>query len=211
MGYSKKFFNQTRKPEGFRGRRMIKRMNAGHDLMAKWGMSCAEGYSPADMLEIGCGGGKHAAELMEKYPSAHMTAVDYSELSVKTAAKRNRRAIKAGRCAVKRGDVSKLEFADGEFDFASAFETIYFWPGLEKCFSEVARVLKSGGTFMIVNESDGTDEKSLSFEKIIDGMKNYTVPQIESALKSAGFADVKSFHHEAEPRIAVYARKRKRM
>ena len=207
MGDSKKFFNQTRKPEGRLGRKMIKRMNAGHDLMAKWGMSRAEGYAPENMLEIGCGGGKHAAELMEKYPSAHMTAVDYSELSVKTAAKRNRKMIKAGRCAVIRGDVSKLQFADGEFDFASAFETIYFWPGLEKCFAEVARVLKSGGVFMIVNESDGTDEKSLSFEKIIDGMKNYTAPQIEPALKAAGFATVKSFHHEAEPWIAVFAEK----
>ncbi|MBQ6553517.1 MAG: class I SAM-dependent methyltransferase [Clostridia bacterium] len=207
MGDPKKFFNQTRKPEGRLGRKMIKRMNAGHDLMAKWGMSRAEGYAPENMLEIGCGGGKHAAELMEKYPSAHMTAVDYSELSVKTAAKRNRKMIKAGRCAVMQGDVSKLQFADGEFDFASAFETIYFWPGLEKCFAEVARVLKSGGVFMIVNESDGTDEKSLSFEKIIDGMKNYTAPQIETALKAAGFAEVKSFHHEAEPWIAVFAKK----
>lgn len=207
MRHSKKFYNQTRKPNGILGRMMIRRMNAGHDQMAKWGMSQADGYSPENMLEIGCGGGKHAAELMEKYPSAHMTAIDYSELSVKTAAKRNRRAIKAGRCSVKRGDVSKLAFADGEFDFATAFETIYFWPGLEECFAQVARVLKSGGTFMIVNESDGTDEKSLSFEKIIDGMKNYTVPQIESALKSAGFSEVRTSLHPDNPWIAVLAKK----
>ena len=40
-------------------------------------------------------------------------------------------------------------------------ETIYFWPGLKECFAQVAKVLKPGGTFMIVNESDGTDETSL--------------------------------------------------
>ena len=45
----------------------------------------------------------------------------------------------------------------GEYELATAFETIYFWPGLEKCFAEVARILKPGGIFMIVNESDGTD------------------------------------------------------
>ena len=68
-------------------------------------------------------------------------------------------------------------------------------------------MLKSGGVFMIVNESDGTDERSLSYEKIIDGMKNYTVGEIETALKAAGFAEVTSFHHEAEPWIAVFAKK----
>ena len=49
------------------------------------------------------------------------------------------------------------------------FETIYFWPGLEKCFGEVNKALKPGGTFMIVNESDGMDKASLGFEKIVDG------------------------------------------
>ena len=35
------------------------------------------------------------------------------------------------------------------YDLVTAFETIYFWPGLEKSFSEVCRVLKKGGTFAI--------------------------------------------------------------
>ena len=43
------------------------------------------------------------------------------------------------------------------FDLATAFETAYFWPGLEKCFGEVCRVLRPGGVFMICIESDGTD------------------------------------------------------
>ena len=39
--------------------------------------------------------------------------------------------IEAGRCVVKQGDVSALDIADGEYELATAFETIYFWPGLE--------------------------------------------------------------------------------
>ena len=68
-------------------------------------------------------------------------------------------------------------------------------------------VLKPCGTFMIVNESDGTDETSLKFEKIIDGMKCHTVEEIEDALKSAGFSKVKSDHHNSKPWITVIARK----
>ena len=88
-----------------------------------------------------------------------------------------------------------------------AFETIYFWPGLERCFGEVARVLKKGGSFMIVNESDGTDKTSKKFESIIDGMCCYTPAEITAALKAAGFTSVKSDHHPSKPWITVIAKK----
>jgi len=71
----------------------------------------------------------------------------------------------------------------------------------------VARVLKSGGYFLICNESDGMDATSLKYEKIIDGMKNHTVEAIEAALKAAGFSEVKSDHHPSKPWITVLARK----
>jgi hypothetical protein len=60
---------------------------------------------------------------------------------------------------------------------------------------------------MICNESDGTDAVSLKFEKIIDGMKNHTVEEIESALKEAGFSKVKTDHHKNKPWITVLAKK----
>ena len=93
------------------------------------------------------------------------------------------------------------------FDLATAFETVYFWPGLEKCFGQAAKVLKPGGTFLICNESDGTDPTSAKFEKIIDGMKNYTPQEIEAALKAAGFSEVEIDHHPTKPWIAVLAKK----
>ena len=108
---------------------------------------------------------------------------------------------------VQQGDVSKLKLPKVSFDLATAFETIYFWPGLEDCFAQIAGVLKPGGIFMICNESDGTDATGLKFEKIIDGMKNYTAEQIEAALKKAGFSDVSSDRHPSKPWITVIARK----
>ena len=93
------------------------------------------------------------------------------------------------------------------YDLATAFETIYFWQGLERCFAEVFKVLKPGGCFMIVNESDGLDEGSKKFEKMIEGMKLYTAEDIEKALKSAGFSEVKTDHHESKPWITVLAQK----
>ena len=65
--------------------------------------------------------------------------------------------IASGRCTVIQGNVAELPFDDESFELATAFETVYFWPGLEHCFSEVCRVLQPGGRFIICNESDGTD------------------------------------------------------
>ncbi len=207
MGLFKKFVNQTRKPEGFLGKMMVGSMNAGHAKVADWGISHLTGIAPKEMLELGCGGGRNAGELLKKYPSAKITAIDYSQVSVNVAAEYNKAMIESGRCTVQQGDVSALDLPQEKFDLATAFETIYFWPGLEKCFAQVAKVLKTGGTFLIVIESDGTDKVGLKYEKIVDGMKCHTKEEIEAALKNAGFSKVESDHHKNKPWLAVIARK----
>ena len=207
MGLFKNYVSQTRKPQGFLGKMMLSGMNPGHARLADWGLTHLPDMAPAKVVDLGCGGGRNAGALLKKYSTAHVTAVDYAALSVEKARAYNKGMIAAGRCAVEQGDVSNLRFAADTFDLATAFETVYFWPGLETCFAQVARVLKPGGWFMICNESDGTDAAGLKYEKIIDGMKTHTVEEIEAALKVAGFSEVKSDHHPGKPWITVLARK----
>ena len=207
MSIAKDFFSQTRKPEGFLGKMMLGTMNPGHAKLADWGFAHLPVIAPERAVDLGCGGGRNAGELLKKYPMARVTAVDYSPLSVEKAKEYNMAMITAGRCEVLQGDVSELSLPAEAFDLATAFETVYFWPGLEKCFAQVAKVLKPGGLFMICNESDGTDPTSLKYEKIIDGMKNYTVEELEAALTAAGFSEVTNDHHPSKPWITVLARK----
>jgi len=205
MGLYKKFVSQTRKPEGTLGKMMVNGMNSGHAKMADWGISHLPKSEPSKILELGCGGGRNAGELANRFSSARVTAIDYSEVSVAKSKEYNKDLIASGRMSVKQGDVSDLRLPVDTYDIATAFETIYFWPGLEKCFTEVYRVLKPGGVFMIVNESDGMDDTSLKFEKIIDGMKCYTIEQIGAALKAAGFSEVTSDHYDGKSWITVIA------
>ena len=181
MGLMKRFFNQTRKPEGFLGKLMLGSMNSGHAKLADWGFEHLPELDVSRAADLGCGAGRNAGELVRRFTKAHVTAVDYSELSVEKATAYNRASIQAGRCTVQQGDVSALMLPANTFDLAIAFETVYFWPGLERCFAQVAGILKPGGVFMICNESDGTDPASLKFEKIIEGMKNYTAEEIGAA------------------------------
>ena len=207
MGLFKDYISQTRKPEGFLGKLMLRGMNAGHAKLADWGMAHLPPVSPANIADLGCGGGRNIGELLKKYPSAHGAAIDYSALSVERARVYNAGLIAAGRCEIFEGDVSALTLPKERFDLATAFETVYFWPGLERCFAQVFGILKPGGYFLICNESDGTDETSLKFEKIIDGMKNHTAGELEAALRAAGFSEVTSAHHPSKPWITVLAKK----
>ncbi len=207
MGIIKDYINQTRKPEGVLGRMMVDGMNGGHAKIADWGMSHLTNVAPKKILELGCGGGRNIGELLRRYPSSTVTGVDYSEVSVKKSKEYNKSMIEAGRCNVKQGDVSKLPLKGEEYELATAFETIYFWPGLEKCFAQVAKVLKPGGLFMIVNESNGEDKAGKTFEKMVDGMTCYSAEQIEAALTGAGFSKISVDYHKTKPWIAVLARK----
>ncbi|PHU34295.1 class I SAM-dependent DNA methyltransferase [Pseudobutyrivibrio ruminis] len=206
MGLFKKIMNQTRKPQGFLGEMMLDGMNNGHAKVADWGLAHLTTIAPEKILEVGCGGGRNAYQLLQKYPSSKLTAVDYSETSLEKTKQFNSEMIKKGRCNVQKGDVSALNI-DEQYDLATAFETIYFWPGLEKCFSEVNKALKPGGTFMIVNEATGDDQASLKYEKMVDGMKCHTVNEIESALSVAGFSKIKTDRHESKPWVTVIAKK----
>ena len=206
MGLLKKFFNQTRKPEGFLGKIMLSGMNGGgHAALANFGMDRLPRNGIGQIAELGCGGGRNIDALLKKYGGAFVTGIDYSPLSVEKATEYNKK--NAARCDIRQGDVSKLDLEKGKYDLATAFETVYFWPGLADCFKNVFDILKDGGYFLIVNESDGKDETGKKYEKIIEGMKVYTDDEIVSALKEAGFTEVSAVHHDKKPWIAVLAKK----
>ena len=207
MGLFKDYVSQTRKPEGVLGKLLLGGMNAGHAKLADWGFTHLPDLSVEHAVDLGCGGGRNAGELLKKYPRVHVTAIDYSALSVDKAKAYNKAMIAAGRCSVQQGDVSALDLQENAFDLATAFETVYFWPGLPQCFRQVAKVLKDGGWFLICNESDGKDATGLKFETIIDGMHCYTGEAIEAALRDAGFSAVTVDHHPSKPWITVLAQK----
>ena len=201
------FFENTRKPPGFGGRPMAKMMNSGHAKVSQWGFSNISAKPDAKVLDVGCGGGANIATWLDKCRNGHVTGLDYSEVSVAESQELNAAAIKQGKCRVLQGDVSAIPFSDEVFDYVSAFETVYFWPGLKKCFSEVNRVLKSGGTFLICNESDGTNASDEKWTKIIGGMKIYNSDQLVAALKEAGFTEIKTYINAKKHWMCIAATK----
>ena len=201
------FFENTRKPQGFGGRIMVKMMNSGHSKLAKWGFTKIYAKSNAKVLDIGCGGGANIANWLAKCTNGHVSGIDYSKVSVAESEKLNAIAIKQCKCHIVYGDVSSMPFDDEAFDCVSAFETVYFWEDLEKCFAEVRRVMKSGGTFFICNESDGTNSKDEKWAKKIGRMKIYNEMQLRTMLEKVGFCDIKSFADAKKHWLCIVANK----
>lgn len=207
MGVLKTIFNNTGKPQGLLGKIMVSSMNSGHAGVADWGMSFLDVSAPASIADLGCGGGRNAAKLMVKYPTAKLTALDHSEISVEKTRQVNQTAVKCGRCTVLQGDVSCMPFTDEAFDLITAFETVYFWPGPEKSFREAYRVLKRGGTFLIINESDGENKADEKWTSMIDGMTIYDAQQLTDVLKRAGFAEANIHRNEKKHWLCLNAQK----
>lgn len=192
MGLVKAYFGNTRKPEGLLGKMMLDGMNREHASVSDWGMAHLEGLVPSAIAELGCGGGRNASELLGRFPAATLAAVDYSPEAVARTEKMCADEISAGRCRVLQGDVSDLPLGQEEFDLACAFETVYFWPGPRESFEQVFRILRPGGTFLIVNESDGLNAKDGKWLSLIEGLAIYSEEELVRQLEEAGFAEVRT-------------------
>ena len=189
------FLDNTRRPEGLGGKLMIWMMNLGHRALSRWGLSFLPLRADAQVLDCGCGGGAAVQALLRKCPQGMVRGIDYSDLSVETARARNQKAIQTGRCEVLRASVTDLPFAAAQFDCVTAFETVYFWPELQKSFGQVFRVLKPGGTFLLCNACGGERKADAAWPERIDGMTIYTGSQLQTLLEQAGFERVQTHKH----------------
>lgn len=186
----KKFFQNTRKPEGVMGRMMLRMMNRGHEPLAEWGLSHLPLAPTAHVLDAGCGGGANIQALLLRCPEGFAAGIDYSAESVEFSRRKNIEEIGRGRCRIEMADVGNLPFEPDSFDAVTAFETIYFWPDLERAFREIKRVLKPGGYFMIVCESN--DPSDTRWTNLIEGMTVYTAGDLKRRLEQSGFSEVKT-------------------
>ena len=202
------FFENTRKPQGFGGKIMVAMMNSGHSAMAEWGMKHIKIAENSSVLDVGCGGGANIKKMLALCPRGRVSGLDYSPVSVEKSRQVNRKAIADGRCDVIEGSALALPFSENSFDVVTAFETIYFWPEIEKCLGEIYRVLAPHGCFMICNESNGDTNKDDKWAEKIDGMTIYNGEQLRAFLANAGFTDIQIDKNE-KGWLCVTARKMK--
>jgi len=94
-------------------------------------------------LDVGCGEGANTRHLARR--GARMAALDVSPTFVKLAAE----LVEDGTTPITYlvADGCRLPFADGSFDFVTAFMSLMDMPDQGRAFAEVRRILRPGGFF----------------------------------------------------------------
>ena len=196
-----KLFHNLKKPEGFWGRVILREMNKRHTLLSEWGIVWNKEWN---VLDIGCGGGANLTQLMHRCPQGKAYGIDISPESVLFAQKKNKKYLST-RCFIEQGTVDTLPYTDEMFDVVTAFETVYFWNDLPKAFTEVTRVLKRNGHFLICCELNNLSVKT--WTNLIDGMIIRSCDELKSILLQSGFVSIASYKHEKGP-LCIVARRR---
>ena len=194
-----------RRPEGEAGRAMLARMNESHAKLVAWGLAHIDFDPHGTVLDIGCGGGNTLARMAERVTEGHLVGIDYAETSVEASRTFNAGLIEAGRMEILHGSVEHLPFADGHFDAVVTVESFYFWPSPEESLKEVARVIRRGGTFLLLAEIYGRDDLPEGIRaKVAEySLTNPTPEEFERLFRAAGFSDVTMAFKDGEYWIAV--------
>ena len=110
--------------------------------------------STDDVLEVGFGHGATIARVAAAVSGGRVSGVDPSPEMCAMASRRNRRAIEAGRVALRQASVEDLPFPVASFDKVLLVHTVYFWPDLAPVFVEIARVLRPAGRVVVAHRTD---------------------------------------------------------
>jgi ubiquinone/menaquinone biosynthesis C-methylase UbiE len=127
-------------------------MNASHSKLTDWGLSHLSIEKEGSILDVGCGGGRTVSKLAAIATRGKVYGIDYSDESVAATKRTNAQWIDRGRVEVRHGSVSQLSFPDNIFDLVTAVETHFWWPNLPGDMREIFRVLKPGGTLILIAE-----------------------------------------------------------
>lgn len=106
--------------------------------------------SPTNVLDVGCASGWFIAKIKERFPNANFYGIDIYKDSIEYA-KKLYPDIK-----FERADAHFLPYKDSFFDLVICTEVIEHLDDPRQAMSEIKRVLKKGGRFIIEVDSGST-------------------------------------------------------
>jgi ubiquinone/menaquinone biosynthesis C-methylase UbiE len=177
-------------------------MNWSHSKLTDWGLAHISIEKNLIILDVGCGGGRTVSKLAAVATEGKVYGVDYSDESVAATKKTNARSIALGRVEVRHGSVSELPFPDAMFDLITAVETHFWWPNLPGDMREVFRVLKPGGTLILIAEiykgANAVAAKLIEKHAAQVGMTLLSVGEHRELFTQAGYANVQVVEERAK-------------
>lgn len=186
---------QVRKPSKWVGLPFAWLMNLSHSRLTDWGLQNTHIEQDFTILDLGCGGGRTIQKLSSAAATGKVYGIDYAAGSVAASRSRNAESIRAGSVEIIRATVSQIPFPDNMFDLITAVETQYYWPNLLSDMREVLRVLKPGGTLVVIAETykKGKHNRLLGTVMMLLGSPNLGVEDQQKLFADAGYTEIRVF------------------
>jgi len=180
-----RLIEQSKRPKGLLGRFLLWTMGLAHRRLTSWGLKQLDLSTDHIVLDVGCGGGEAVDQLSRTVTDGTVHGLDLSRTAI-TKASRTTDGPEESRVGLSQGTVSALPFAEETFDVITAFQAHYHWPRIETDLQEIHRVLRPGGTVMLVAERD----------KLAYHLERYETPDATvNLLEAVGFLQCESVTH----------------
>jgi ubiquinone/menaquinone biosynthesis C-methylase UbiE len=111
----------------------------------------AEMVRQGEAVDLGCGPGYLAVEMAHRSPGLRVTGVDLSDEMLAQAEAYAQQAGVAGRVSFRKGDAGQIPFPDGSLDLVVSTLSLHHWNDPPAVLNEVGRILRPGGSFLIVD------------------------------------------------------------
>lgn len=149
----------------------------------------------ARVLDVGTGTGAILPYLASKLSTGKVTGVDFSGKMIERAGKRIARAGIRKKAEAEVGDCTALNYADDYFDAALATFAFTSFPEPGKAMREVARVLRPGARFSVLDTGRPPGKATLRYRylKAVMWKAGYTDISLDvpALLRESGFRIVK--------------------
>jgi len=189
---------QWRNPAGWLGRLMLRGMNITHSGLTDWGLTHVAIRERDAILDVGCGGGRTVQKLAGIASCGMVCGIDSSETSVMVSRRVNKQLIETGQVEIRHSSVSSLPFPDSAFDLVTAVNSHCYWPDLLAGMKEVLRVLKPGGTLMILGGAYKGGRHSARNERFtrLLNVVCQSCDELGGLMAAAGYSGVQVFEED---------------
>lgn len=109
-------------------------------------LAAVVGENPSTFLDVGCGTGAFARQVVDALPGCRVQALDLSDAMVAQA--------RAAGVDAQVGDAQQMPFPADSFDVVASLWMLYHVPDVDRAVAELRRVLRPGGLAVVATNSE---------------------------------------------------------
>ena len=191
-------------PQGIGGVIFTKIMNIFCQMQYKTVLENINLELKDNVLDIGFGNGYLIKKLLRKNIIIKIFGIDISNDMKNKVSKKLKQFIEKQYLKLSLEDIQNTSFENETFNKIYTVNTIYFWKDLDKCFSEIKRIIKSNGIFINVIYTKEYLDKMFHTKY---GYNKYTFEEIKNITEKNGMEVLKIIEIKSNKSYCIISKK----